>query len=110
MKMLNFVLNSGSEVVKNGWIMHEYSLRDGSNDYVICRIVRDDKKWTKVKVPPIKRSLVAAAEEENEGQESMRRPEICTNPQELYTEGTMVNWANHCAFYSATIKALPECC
>ncbi|KAL3510615.1 hypothetical protein ACH5RR_030016 [Cinchona calisaya] len=26
MKMLNFVLNSGSEAVKSGWIMHEYSL------------------------------------------------------------------------------------
>ncbi|KAL3510613.1 hypothetical protein ACH5RR_030014 [Cinchona calisaya] len=106
-KTLNFVLNSGSEAVKNGWIMHEYSLRDGSNDYVICRTIREDKKWTKVKVPPIKRGLIAAAEEEKEGQESMRCPEIRTSPHELYTQGTVVNWANHGAFNSATVKALP---
>ncbi|KAL3510614.1 hypothetical protein ACH5RR_030015 [Cinchona calisaya] len=101
MKMLNFVLNSGSEAIKNGWIMHEYSLREGSNDYVICRIIRDDKKWTRVKVPPIKRGLIAAVEEEKEGQESTRCPEIRTSPPELHTQG---------AFNSATVKALPLCC
>ncbi|XP_027086470.1 NAC domain-containing protein 66-like [Coffea arabica] len=57
-RMLSYVLNSGSKRVKVGWIMHEY-LVDGASlnglnnshntDYVPCRTIKDDSKYTKVK-------------------------------------------------------------
>nr|XP_027088509.1 NAC domain-containing protein 91-like [Coffea arabica] len=57
-RMLSYVLNSGSKGVNGGWIMHEY-LVDGASlnglnsshntDYVPCRTIKDDSKYTKVK-------------------------------------------------------------
>ena len=57
-KMLSYVLNSGSRQVKGGWMMHEYSI-DGaslngltsthSTNSVLCRIILDNDKYTKIK-------------------------------------------------------------
>lgn len=63
-KMFSYVLNSGSQM-NGSWTMHEYSL-DGAylngidssyhnTNYVICRIIKDDSKFTKVKTPAIKK-------------------------------------------------------
>ncbi|KAL3501844.1 hypothetical protein ACH5RR_036293 [Cinchona calisaya] len=65
-KMLSYVLNSGS-ALKGGWIMHEYSLAGAflnqitSTDYVLCRIIWEDSKNTKVKVPARKRVTAVAS-------------------------------------------------
>ena len=75
-KMLSYVLNFGSIGVKGGWIMHEYSL-DGASlnelnsshniDYVLCRIIKDDSKYTKVKESAKKGKVAKEKEVGNRG-------------------------------------------